>query len=240
MLKAVIIEDDSFAREMLTDLLDHHTNEFAVVGFFDSVKSALKSLPSLKPDLVFLDMELTDGKGFDILEQLPEVGFEVIVTTMYDSYMLKAIEHSALDYLFKPITAENLASALERFENKLSDSKNNGRMAEVAKINKIILPTSEGLLFLNIGDIIRLESEGAYTTFHTQEGKKHMTSRSMLTYEDQLLRHGFFRVHHSHLINIHHISKYVKGEGGYVIMTDNAHVDVSRRKKDEFMKLLGY
>jgi two-component system LytT family response regulator len=239
MYKIVIVEDDVLAREMLSDLLITNHPGYTLTGFFDSVKTAVKSLPSLKPDLLFLDIELLDGKGFDILEKLDSINFEVIVTTGYDSYMLQAIKHSALDYVLKPVNAENLADALRRYELKIAESKIQLKTNESPSINKIILTTNEGLLFLNIADIIRLESDGAYTVFYSRDNKKYVTSRTLATYEDQLTNNAFFRVHHSHLINLNHISKYVKGEGGYVIMSDNTSVDVSRRKKEDFLKVLG-
>lgn len=240
MFKIVIIEDDSFAREMLSDLLVKHSDRYVVTAFFDSVKSSVKSIQSLAPDLVFLDMELTDGKGFDILEKLVKIPFEVIVTTMYDSYMLQAIKHSALDYLLKPVNSNDLTVALTRFENKMAESNADPKVNNNAHIHKIVLPTSEGLLLLNISDIIRLESDGAYTVFYTGDGKKFLTSRTLATYEEQLIPQSFFRIHHSHLVNLNHIIKYVKGEGGYVIMSDNSSVDVSRRKKEDFLKALNF
>lgn len=240
MFKVLIIEDDALAREMLNDLLVDHHPEYTLIGFFDTVKTALKSLPALRPDLIFLDMELPDGKGFDILEKLVNIDFEVIVTTSHDSYMLQAIKHSALDYLLKPVDAKSLADALHRFEMKIASSKSNAKSIEKAHVHKIILPMSEGLMLLDIPDIIRLESDGSYTIFFTRDGKRHVTSQTLATYEPQLSNHSFFRVHHSHLINLNHISKYVKGEGGYVIMSDGTSVDVSRRKKEDFLRALGY
>jgi two-component system, LytTR family, response regulator len=240
MFKTVIIEDDSFAREMLSDVLAKHSESYVVSAFFDSVKSAVRSLPALEPDLVFLDMELTDGKGFDILEKLVKINFEIIVTTQHDSYMLQAIKHSALDYLLKPVNTKSVAAALKRFENKMTESKATLKTNAPVHINKIILPMNEGLLLLNISNIIRLESDGAYTTFFTADGNKYLTSRTLATYEDQLIPQSFFRVHHSHLVNMNHISKYVKGEGGHVVMSDNSTVDVSRRKKDDFLRALNY
>ncbi len=238
MFKTVIIEDDSFARGMLSDLLAKHSDNYVVTAFFDSVKSSIRSLGGLAPDLVFLDMELTDGKGFDILEKLVKINFEIIVTTMHDSYMLQAIKYSALDYLLKPVNSKNLAITLKRFENKIADSKAGLKSCDPVNINKIILPMNDGLLLLNISEIIRLESDGAYTTFYTMDGNKYVTSRTLATYEEQLIPQAFFRVHHSHLINMNHINKYVKGEGGYVIMSDNSSIDVSRRKKEDFLRAL--
>ena len=236
--KTVIVEDDSFAREMLIELLSLHSGNFEVVAVFETVNSALKSLNDFSPDLVFLDLELSDGKGFDILEQLPGINFEIIITTMHDSYMLQAIKHSALDYILKPITAVSLGDAIGRFEKRITEQNKSGKEKVKSRLNKIILPMSDGLLLLNISEIIRLESDGSYTKFVTTGGKKYVTSRSIGFYESQLESLSFFRVHHSHMINMNHIDRYVKGEGGYVVMSDKSSVDVSRRKKDEFLKAL--
>ena len=238
MYKTVIIEDDTLAQEMMSDLLVAHP-EYGIHGIFSSVKSSIKSLPLIAPDLVFLDMELPDGKGFDILEALPQINFDIIITTAHNSYMLQAIQHSALDYLLKPIAVEDLAAALKRFEQKRKEITTTAATNSSGQSNKIILSMNEELLFLDIADILRLESDGSYTHFYTKDKKKYTTSRTMATYEPKLLPH-FFRVHHSHLINLHLIDKYIKGEGGYVIMADGAHVEVSRRRKEEFLKALGY
>jgi two-component system LytT family response regulator len=234
MFKIVIIEDDTFAQEMLMDLLIKHT-DYQVMATFSMVDASIKSLPVLNPDLVFLDMELPDGKGFDILEQIPHINFEVIITTVYDSYMLGAIQHSALDYLPKPISPAALREALTRFENKVREKKTNPDQNTSLKTHKIILSMNEEMLFLDIADIIRLESDGSYT----KDKKKYTTSRTMATYEPKLLPHGFFRVHHSHLINMDQIDKYIKGDGGYVVMSDSSTVEVSRRKKEDFLKAMG-
>ena len=239
MFKTVLIEDDSFAQEMMSDLLAAHP-DYAIQGIFSNVKTSIKSLPTLGPDLVFLDMELTDGKGFDIMEALPQINFDIIITTAHNSYMLQAIQHSALDYLIKPIKPEELATALKRFEQKRKEITPSANSNNSAHPNKIILSMNEELLFLDISDILHLESDGSYTHFYGKDKKKYTTSRTMATYEPKLLPHNFFRVHHSHLINLHHIDKYIKGEGGYVIMADGSHVEVSRRRKEEFLKALGY
>ncbi len=239
MFKTVIIEDDGFAREMLQDLITKKAGAYSVIGFFDSVKSASKSLLSLQPDLVFLDMQLPDGKGFEILEKLDQIPFEVIVTTQHDTFMLDAIKHSALDYLIKPVTKKNLDAALIKFENKIQSRKDTVKFRPLSQMNKLILPMNEGLIFITVSDIIRLESEGSYTAFYTCGKQKYLTSRNLATYESQLVQQSFFRVHHSHLINLNHIEKYVRGEGGYVVMSDKSTIEVSRRKKEDFLKALG-
>ncbi|HYV93791.1 MAG TPA: LytTR family DNA-binding domain-containing protein [Chitinophagales bacterium] len=240
MFNTIIIEDDPLALQLLKDHLHDHFSDYKVIAEFNLVKEAIRSIGSLSIDLLFLDMELPDGKGFDLLEKFPVIGFEVIITSGYESYMLQAIRHSALDYLIKPVRENELRNALTKFEQKISSlKKSRTKPSPLPLISKLPLPTSEGLVFVNVSDIIRLESGGPYTTFMMKGGTKYMTSKTLGVYEEQLAGHSFFRVHHSHLINLDHISRYVKGEGGYVIMSDNSSVDVSRRKKEEFMNAIG-
>ena len=152
--------------------------------------------------------------------------------------MLQAIKHSALDYLFKPVKDEELTEAIRRFENKIKE--HNDRAGKHASIqnSKLILSMNQEMVFLEIADIIRLESDSAYTIFYTKDKRKYVTSRTLATYVPKLLPYGFFRVHHSHVINLHHVDKYLKGEGGQVIMSDASVVEVSRRKKEDFIKAL--
>ena len=239
MYQAVIIDDDNFSHEVLKDLLEKYFPEYRIAGNFYSVKDSVKSLDSSHPDILFLDIELPDGKGFDVLEKLDKIDFEVIITTVHDSYMLQAIKHSAIDYLMKPIEKKSLTEALQRFEKKMAVIKKQVTNQPTPRISKLALPTHDGLVLVEISEMVRLESEGAYTKFITTSGEVLMTSKSIGSYEDQLSPHGFFRIHHSHLINLSHIRRYVKGEGGYVIMSDNSNVDVARRKKEEFIKSLG-
>jgi len=239
MFQTVIVYDDPFSQEMMIDLLKTNFQNYRNIRICNTVSEAVDVLTVQQPDLVFLDMELPDGKGFDVLNRLPNINFEVIVTTMHDEYMLNAIRHSALDYLMKPVNKSELAAALEKFERRVAELKKDHRQTTPQRLSKLALPTQDGMVFLNIPEIIRLESEGAYTKFITTQGDQYLTSKSIGNYEDQLSVHSFFRVHHGHLISLNHIRKYVRGEGGYVIMSDNSRVDVSRRKKDDFMKAIG-
>ncbi len=239
MFQTVIVDDDPFSQEMMKDLLKKNFHNYSNSQICKTVNEAVDMLSVQQPDLIFLDMELPDGKGFDVLNRLPHINFEVIVTTMHDEYMLGAIRHSALDYLMKPVNKSELKAALEKFERKIAELKKDNRQTAPQRLSKLALPTQDGMVFLNIHDIIRLESEGAYTKFITIQGDRYLTSKSIGNYEDQLSGHSFFRVHHGHLINLNHIRKYVRGDGGYVMMSDNSSVDVSRRKKDDFMKAIG-
>lgn len=238
MYKTVIIEDDPFSQEVLKDMLHQHFSELDVVAVFDSVKSTLEKLPKIEVDLVLLDMELLDGLGFDVLTHYEEINFEVIITTMHNSYMLEAIKHSALDYLMKPITKQELAPAIERFVKKMEKLERLKNVSAFKKSNRLVLPNQNGLILLEIKDIVRLESDGAYTRFFVVDGTQHLVSKNLGFYEAQLAHHGFSRVHHKHLISLSHVKNYVRGEGGTIVMSDNSSVEVSRRKKEEFLKSL--
>jgi two-component system LytT family response regulator len=239
MYKVVIIEDDPLSMETLKDIIQDKVKDFEVVSTYASVKEALKDFPTEKVDLILLDMELGDGKGFDILSQLTHINFEVIITTMHDSYMLEAIKHSALDYLLKPVGAKDLASALDRFRQKIRKQEELRLSTVNSKSNRLAVPHQHGLTLLEIKDIIRLESDGAYSRFFMLDGSSHLVSKNLGHYEDHLIYHDFLRVHHKHLVNLSHVKNYIRGEGGVVVMSDDTHVDVSRRKKDEFLRKLG-
>lgn len=238
MYKTVIIEDDPLSLEAIQDTLARFFIDFEVVGAYSSVKDATSSLPGMEVDLVLLDMELSDGKGFEVLTQLEPINFEVIITTMHDSFMLEAIKHAALDYLLKPITRQELEPALDRFKKKVEKAEQIKRAFAAKRSNRLVIPHQNGLVLLTISDIIRLESDGSYTKIFVIDGSTHLVSKNLGYYEDQLSQHDFLRVHHKHLISLDHVKNYIKGEGGTLVMSDNSSVEVSRRKKEEFLRRL--
>ncbi|HNQ61200.1 MAG TPA: LytTR family DNA-binding domain-containing protein [Bacteroidia bacterium] len=240
MIKALIVEDDPMSVELLRDYLEDSNAEIAVLGSCGTVKSAIAKINKLKPQLVFLDVELADGSGFDVLKEIATINFEIIVITSHDKYAMEAVKYSALDYLIKPIKSPDLTSALKKVQKRLgvpvsksAANKVSGRLA-----NKVAVPTFEGLLFIPIEDIIRIQSDRNYTEFYLNTKRKVVVTRSLKSYEALLSDFGFIRIHHSHMINMNHLVKYIKGVGGYVIMSDQSKVDVSRRKKEEFLEQL--
>tara|TARA_R110002050_G_scaffold113775_1_gene228814 strand:+ start:2404 stop:3126 length:723 start_codon:yes stop_codon:yes gene_type:complete len=238
MIKTVIIDDDPFSQETLVDILQDLENELEVVGIYSGVEETLSKLPYQEVDLLFLDMELQDGLGFDVLKRLENINFEVIITTMHDSYMLEAIKHSAIDYLLKPIHKKDLLSALERFKTKMEKLDKLKGSTRHEDFGRLVIPNQDGLDLVDIKELIRLKSDGAYTKLYLQNGREHLTSKNLGFYESKLKTHGFFRVHHQHLISLNHVKTYLKGDGGSVTMSDDSTVDVSRRKKDQFLKQL--
>ena len=239
---ALIVEDDSLSAAMLQDLLVDHFPDIRVAGIAASLHDARTLLKCLNIDLLFLDIELPDGKGFDLLSAMPEVHFEVIVTTSHNSYALEAIRHSALDYVLKPVSVEGLSKAMERFTRKFPQSHTGSMQVSGSKslFHRLPLPASEGIVFINTDEIVHAEAEGSYTVFYMPDGRKIMVSKPLCDFEERLVRRNFFRVHNSHIINLGQVAKYIRGEGGHVIMTNNASVPVSRSRKEEFLRLVGF
>ncbi|MFN8142803.1 MAG: LytTR family DNA-binding domain-containing protein [Bacteroidia bacterium] len=223
MIKTLIVEDDPISEEILKDLVEQCDSTVKVTDSCGSVKQAIKKIEKLDPDLVFLDVELPDGSGFDLLKKIGTINFEVIFITSHDKYALEAIRHSALDYLVKPIRLNDLKISLKKVERRLEKkSQKKEAKREARLLNKLAVPTSDGLSFLPIEEIIRIQSDRNYTDFHLTQKRKVLVTKSLKEYEILLEEYGFVRIHHSHMININHIVKYVKGEGGYVVMIDEA------------------
>ncbi len=240
MIKTVIIEDDPMSLDILKDLIADNFTQLEIVSTYDNVKDAVRGMSKQEVDLVFLDMELPDGRGFDVLSGLGEINFEVIITTMHDVFMLEAIKHSAIDYLMKPVNDTALVSAVERFALKIQklQAKIDSSSKHSVKSSRLVIPNQQGLTLTEISDIIRLESDGAYTHISLKDGSKIMASKNLGHFEEELSSHNFFRIHHKHLINLDCVKTYIRGDGGKVILNDDSSVEVSRRKKDDFLKTL--
>ena len=246
MIKAIIVDDELGARESLSKMLEKNCSSVQIVAKADSMLSAYEAIINFHPDLVFLDIEMPNGNAFDLLEKIKEIDFDIIFTTAYDHYAIKAIKFSAIDYILKPIDPEELLQAVKRYEEK-SGQKNMldkkfktllNNLKPENKLKKVGIPDGDGLIFINLADIIRCDSDGNYTFFILTSGKKIVASRTLGEYEQLFADDNFFRVHRSHLINLQHVKKYLKGEGGYVIMSDNSQVEVSRRNKNDFLQKL--
>ena len=216
-----------------------------VVALCHNVEEAIAAVGAHAPDVVFLDIQLQRETGFDLLTRLKEINFEVIFTTAYSEYAIKAFKFSAIDYLLKPIDIEELKKAVSKVEKRVSNSMAS-RLTQLvqnlkqgsAENYKIALPTMEGLVFVNIKDILYCEASSNYTQIFTTE-EKYLVSKTLKEYDELLSDHNFFRIHNSYLININSIKKYVKGEGGYVVLNNNTALDVSKRKKEAFLNKIG-
>ena len=244
-MKTIIIDDEPKARENLTYLLKENCPSVKIVDDKGTVNEGLLSIQKHQPDLLFLDVQMCGETGFDLLEQLKTIDFEVIFTTAHHEYALKAFKFSAVDYLLKPIVIDELKNAVHRASKRTAQQSQTRiqMITETIKnqqngFDKIALPSADGFLFVKRDDIIRCESTDNYTNFYLNNGSKIMVSKTLKHFDDLLSPHNFFRVHQSHLINLVHLKQYHKGEGGYAIMTDDSSVMVSRRKKAEFLERL--
>ncbi len=247
MIKAVIIEDELHSRNFLNNLVAEFCPEITVAGMAASVEEAVKLIQQTEPQIVFLDIEMQTGTGFDVLQQLQKRNFHVIFTTAYDHYAIKAIKFSAVDYLLKPINLEELQAAVAKAIESIEQTTGENQLELLIKNLRrpagedfsISLSTSEGIEFIQLSNIIRLEASGPYTTFFMKDGRKIMVSRNLKEYEMMLTDHGFFRVHNSHIINLKEVRKMIKTDGGYAVMNDESMITISPKKKEEFMELMG-
>ncbi|MBI1221069.1 MAG: response regulator [Bacteroidetes bacterium] len=245
-LRVVIVEDEMKSREGLKNLIDEFCPNAEVVGMAANVESGVEAITGLQPDLVLLDIEMQSSTGFDLLEKIPEINFEVIFTTAYEQYAIKAIKFSALDYLLKPIDLKELIQGIDRVQHVRNSGISREQVksllenlkTEPGKTHKITLSTSDGMVFLPVTDILRCEAQGAYTQFNLVNGKKILVSKNLKEYEILLQEHDFLRVHNSHLINLSQVSKYVKADGGYAVMYDGTNIPISNTRKDEFLELM--
>ncbi|MEO7991390.1 MAG: LytTR family DNA-binding domain-containing protein [Chryseolinea sp.] len=242
----VIIEDEKHQQEMLSHLLEEDFPELKVIGIASSIPESIQMLASTKPDLVFMDVLLPPDTSFDLLNSLQNIPFEIIFTTSFEEYAVKAFRLSAVDYLVKPVVRAELKLAVDKFKQKKSMKDTSIHIQTLleniqvtkAEHTKIALPTLTGFIFVTVKDIIRCESDNTYTTFFTTDKRKIIVSKTLKDCEQMLSDYRFYRVHNSHLINLEYIAEYTKGEGGIVKMLDGSQIDVSRRRKEEFLHVL--
>jgi two-component system LytT family response regulator len=246
MIRAIIIEDEENSSIILNDMLQQHFKNIEVIAVCKNNDEGKYAIEDLDPDLVFSDVELESETVFNMLQQLSRIDFEIIFTTGYDRYAIQAIKFSALDYLLKPFSKEELTEAINHYQQKQNKKQSTQQFDALfhnlkhfqKDLKKITLPTSNGLTVYPIKEIIRCQAEVNYTNFFLTSKNKILVTRTLKEYEELLNDYDFVRVHNSHLINLHHVKNYSRGEGGTVTMSDGTTVDVSRRKKDEFLKRL--
>lgn len=242
--KVIIVDDEAMARETLANLLLMEFPQINIAAKCASVEEGLKAINEHQPNLVFLDIEMPSGTAFDLLKKTDNKNFNVIFVTAYSEYAINAIKFSALDYLLKPVDIDELKSAVNQHISAKKLQRNQLELLvemlqeKEDKKTKIAIPESDGISIIEIDHIIRCESDGNYTKIFTADGNRIITSKTLAEYDDMLSGLQFFRVHRSHLINMNYVVKYVKADGGYLIMKDNAEVEISRRKKAEFIEQL--
>ncbi|MEX1239706.1 MAG: LytTR family DNA-binding domain-containing protein [Cyclobacteriaceae bacterium] len=245
MIKTLVIDDEPYSCEALVALLTKYCPEVQVAKVCNSGAEGLVGIKEHSPQLLFLDIEMPRMNGFELLEKAGETNFELIFTTSHDQYAIKAIRMSALDYLLKPIDREELQKAVQKVKQRLARPQTLQIEMLLHKLSnpsapmlKIALPTMEGLQLVPIDSVICCTSDSNYTTFNLKGREKIIVSKTLKEVEELLSEHSFQRVHHSHLVNLNEITKYIKGEGGYLIMSDASHVDVSRSRKEILLKKL--
>ncbi len=246
MINTLIIDDEEDGREALKIAIQKYCPELVVTQLCETPEQGLAAIRTNKPDLLFLDIQMPSMSGFDLLQRASPVDFQVIFVTAHDQYAIKAIKFSALDYLLKPIDVDELLHSIKKVKEHLQHGNNTHRYQSVIHnaqykkrdIEKLAIPTAEGIDFFETDDLIFCKADGSYTELFLRNNTSQMVCKNLKDFEDLLIESGFCRVHHAALINMKHIQKYVKGEGGYVIMTGGHRVDISRRKKEEFLLLL--
>jgi len=245
MITATIVDDEPFCCESLATLLERYCPAVKVLDICYSASAALQSIQQHPPNILFLDIEMPHMNGFELLEKLPEINFQLIFTTSFDQYAIKAIQFSALDYLLKPIEREELQKAVQKVVHGMHHPLPQQIEILLQKlshptiaVNKIAIPTMEGLQMIFVESVISCTSDSNYTILHLKNKQKITASRTLKEIEEMLEDYSFARVHHSYLVNLNEIEKYIKGEGGYLVMSDGTTIDVSRSRKEMLLKKL--
>lgn len=241
-LTAIIIDDEAHCRSSLKKQIEWSCPDIEVLGEGHNLESGIKCIKEHNPSIVFLDIAMPGGSGFDLLQQIDKVDFSIIFTTAYDEYALQAFQVNALAYLLKPVDGEELSKAVEKvkidqeedLEDKLEHLMTYLRASEKGT-KKVAFPVSDGLEFVPIDDIIRCESEGSYCHIFIKGKSKLFLSKTLKQVSELISSEQFVRVHHSHLVNMEHVHKYIRGKGGQVIMEDGTSIPVSRTRKDNFL-----
>lgn len=245
MINAVIVDDEPYCCEALSILLNRYCPQVEVRGSYHSAMDALGAIREKKPQLLFLDIEMPRMNGFELLEKIRDLSFELIFTTSYDQYAIKAIRFSALDYLLKPIDREELVRSVQKVEQRLKsplpqqiDLLFQKLQSPTQLFSKIAIPTMEGLQMVAVDNIIHCTSDSNYTILMLKDQQRVIASRTLKEIEELLEDYSFIRVHHSNVVNLNEICKYIKGEGGYLVMSDGSSVNVSRSRKEGLLKKL--
>ncbi len=243
-MQAILVDDEPDGIRTLQRMLEHHCPKVDIAAICNNAVMAKQKILQLEPDIVFLDIQMPGKSGLDLLTEIYDKHFEVIFVTAHNEYMLQALQYSAADYLLKPVDEDRLIEAVQRVEKRLNSGKREEHTkALLHNLNKagnpsemrLCLPTLKGFIVLKLDDIIYCEAERSYTIFHLEGNKTVTVSKPLLEYDHILEDTSFLRIHKSFLINLHHVKEYQRGEGGMVIMSDNAEIEVSRRKKEMFL-----
>ncbi|HEY6063509.1 MAG TPA: LytTR family DNA-binding domain-containing protein [Chitinophagaceae bacterium] len=244
-LKTILVDDERSSLQNLEQKLTEFCPDISIIATAEKPEEAILLIRQHKPDVIFLDIEMPRMSGLRMLEQLTDYSGEIIFTTAYNHYAVDAIRISAFDYLVKPVSITELQNAIARLVRyKQSETKERldilrqSLSESKSQEDKIAVPTGEGIEFIRIKNIIHIESSSNYSKIFLAEGKNMLVTKLLKDFEDMLLPYKFYRVHNSHLINLSYIKKYIRGDGGQVVMQDDTYIDVARRKKEEFLRLI--
>lgn len=241
MIKTVIIDDEARARDTIRGILGLSQEDIELVGEAASVSEAYELISRKKPEIVFLDINLPDGTGFDLLKKFRKIFFSIIFITAHEEYAITAFKYSAVDYIMKPVHAGELLNAISRAAEAIHEEETGIRLrallSNIESLKKLVLRTAESIHIINVKDIIRCESDVNYTLFFLANKEKLLVSKTLKEYAELLEGNGFFRPHQSHLVNITHILRFDKADGGTLVLDDGSEIPVSSRKKDSLLNL---
>ena len=242
-MKVVIIDDEDNGRNIIRQYLSLYCDDVDIMGEANSVKSGVEMLSEITPDVLFLDIQMQDGTGFDLLEALPQRSFKVIFVTSYDQFALKAIKFNAADYILKPVDPDEFVEAVQRVQADLAKEINDNRIDQLLtnmdNFTRVGFPTDEGVLFVDIDDIVRCEADGSNTQVFTDNGTMFVATKNIKVYEELFADNKFLRINKTNLINTSYIDKYEKSDGGgSVLMADGVSIEVSPYRKDDLQKML--
>jgi two-component system LytT family response regulator len=244
MIKTILVDDEPRLLSSLNNMLEQYCPQVQVLALCKNAEEAYDTITGLQPDLVFLDISMPGKSAFELLSSIDDISFEIIFVTAHPGYMEKAFKFSAIDYLLKPVDEDELISAVLRAEKRIREQSfrssmesllHNMQKTAAPGEMKLCVPVLNGLEIINISNIIFCEADGAYTNFHLSDGKRICVCKPLLDYEQLLHDKSFLRIHKSHLVNTQHIKKYIRGEGGTVVMSNGFEIPVSRRKKEHFL-----
>ena len=245
MVRCVLIDDENNSLEMMEWLIRTYCPQVSIEAMCNSSEKGIAAIKKFKPDVVFLDIEMPHMNGFDMLEQFDKLFFDVVFCTAYDQFAIKAFKYSALNYLLKPVDPADLQETIRRLEEKNSSPSKeqiemllqNIRGNTKPAVRRIALTTNDGMIFVSTQDILYCEAESNYTSVVLKGGKKILVSKVLKDIDETLAGSDFYRIHNSFLINLNHIKKYVRGDGGYVIMENDVTISISRSRRHEFMEM---
>lgn len=243
-MKAIIIDDEQDSLDSLEIEIDRHCPDVNVVAACTDPRTAIDEILKHKPDILFLDIEMPHMNGFELLQKLPSLDFHVIFVTAYDQFAVRAFDFNATDYLLKPIMRAKLVQAIQKVqdqqEHKISQTQLDALLTnmQMRGMEKIALPTSDGFEFVHMNDIVYVKADSNYTWVHLQNKQKHLLTRTLKDVSGLITFPQFFRAHQSYLVNLNHVRRYVRGQGGYLLLKDNTQIPVSRANKDALMQLL--